>query len=402
MSKAGNPARGLLALALGAAGVSAGPAAGQEAEGAWRLDSRLTVAASSVNEEEAGLPQADGLAGDLGLVASRRDFLDNGVALDWRGEIRLRRDAPGRPSFAGGFGSCAGGAGCFAAAPATGLFVGGRIAENSPEVLVEGASLSVSGPWGEGVVGLDTGVAARLDARAPQVLEGVSSFSPMLDPSGMVVVRARNDVTGPSAKVSYMSPRWLGFRAGVSFTPDANLAGADFDADVSGVGLAGAELENVWEGALSFSRRFRSNGVLVRAALTGTSGESGSVVGGFDDYSAVGGGLELERDGWSAGVRWLGSNNARSDDGDYEAVEVGLARDSGPWRFGIEWGSATDDFLNLEGQSWLVGVRRSIGENLGVGVAYQGVSDEFPMLSMGSGVREIKQDGLVFELSVHN
>ncbi len=402
MPIARKPARGLLVLALGAVGIPAGSAIAQEAEGEWRLDTRLTLAMSTLDETPGEAPAADGFAADAGLVVSRRDFLENGLALDWRGEFRLRRDTLGRPSFAGGFGSCAGGPGCGAVAPGNGLFVGGGLVETGAELFVEGASLSVSGPWGEGVAGLDAGVAARLDARAPQVLDGVSAFSPMLDPSGGVIVRARNDVTGPSAKVSYMTPRWLGFRGGVSFTPEANLAGADFDPDPAGSGLAGAELENVFEGALSFSRRFRSNGVLVRAALTGVSASSGSKTGGYEDYSAFGAGLELERDGWSAGLRWLDSNNARDGDQSYQAVEVGLARDAGPWRFGVEWGSASDEFLDLEGQSWLVGMKREIGDKLSLGVAYQAVSDKYPSITAPYGYGRLNDGGVVVEMSVRN
>lgn len=394
---------GGLAVALaGVAGAGAGAASAQAAEEGWSVDTRLTIAAMTGGDNPASAPDGDGLAADAGLVVSRRDYLDNGVALDWRGEVRLRRDAPGRPSFAGGFGGCVGGPACGAVSPSTGLFVGGQLYENAVEAVVEGASLAAVGPWGEGVIGLDSGVAARLDARAPQVFEAVSAFSPMLDPAGLGVVRARNDVTGPSAKVSYMTPRWLGVRAGLSYTPEANLAGADFDPKVANGGLVGADLENVVEGALSFSRRFRSNGVRIRAALTGTSAESGSAIGGFDDYEAVGAGIEFERDGWMGGVRWLSSNNARGGAGDYDAVEIGLAREAGPWRFGVEWGSASDDFLSVEGESWLVGVRRTIGDNFALGVGYQGFSDEYPVLSTASGRQETDRDGVVLELSVRN
>lgn len=389
-------------LGLTGAGVGAGAGVAQEVEEGWVVDTRLTIAGSTGGDNGPFEPDADGLAADAAIVVSRQDYLENGVALQWRGEVRVKRDAPGRSSFAGGFGSCALGPACGAVAPSTGLFVGGQLLDDGPQVFLEGASLSASGPWGEGVVGLDAGVAARLDARAPQVFDTVSAYSPMLDPAGATVVRARNDATGPSAKVSYMTPRWLGVRAGLSYTPEANLAGADFDPVVANGGLVGADLENVVEGALSFSRRFRSSGVRVRAALTGTSAESGSVIGGFSDYEAVGAGVELERDGWMGGVRWLTSNNARAGGGDYEAVEVGLAREIGPWRFGLEWGSATDDFLSLEGESWLIGVRREVGEHLALGVGYQGHSAEYPVLSAPSSRQELQRDGLIVEMSVRN
>lgn len=400
MSKSCRTLGGVASLIVGVAGW--GTAVGQEAEGSWDVDTRLVLAGATGGGNSVEAPQADGFAGELRVVVARESFLENGVALEWRGEVRVRRDAPGRPSFAGGFGSCLAGPVCGAVSPATGVFVGPGVAEDGPEAFLEGASLTVSGAWGEGVVGLDSGVAARLDARAPTVLEGVSAFSPSLDPGGLIVTRARNDVTGPSAKLSYMTPRWVGFRAGVSFTPEANLAGADFDPDVSIAGGAAAQLENVTEAALSFSRRFRSSGVRVRAALTGVSGESGRLLGGFEDYSALGLGLEIEREGWSAGVRWLDSNNARPSGEGYEAVELGITRDAGPWRFGAEWGSASDDFLGLDGESSLIGVRRTVGEHFGVGLAYQETSSEFPVLSMSSGRLSTERSGLLVELSVRN
>lgn len=395
---AGRISGGVVFAVLGAVG--AGAAHAQAEDGAWEVDARLTVAGASGGGNEVDAPQADGFAADAGLVVSRLDYLENGLALEWRGELRVRRDAPGRPSFAGGFGTCSGGASCGVVAPATGLFVGGGLVEDGPEAFVEGASLSVSGAWGEGVLGLDAGAAARLDARAPQVMDGVSAFTPMLDPTGLGVVRARNDVTGSSAKITYMSPRWLGVRLGTSYTPEANLAGADFDPEVQNAGLMGAELENIVEGALSFARRFRSSGVRVRAAVTGTSAQSGNAAAGFGDYAAWGAGLELEREGWTGGVRWLTSDNARGGSGDYEALEVGLARDAGPWRFGAEWGSASDDFLGIEGQSWLIGAQRSISEQLKVGVGYQGQTNEYPVLSTPSGRMELERDGLFVEMSV--
>src|SRR5262249_43945535 len=150
----------------------------------------------------------------------------------------------------------------------------------------EGASVSVSGAWGEGILGLDPGAAARLDARAPTVLQRVSASSPGLDPTGLVITRARNDVTGPSAKITYLSPRWIGFKLGASYTPQADQRGADFDPDFSEAGLARAELENVWEGAASFDHRFRENGLRVRAALTYATATSGSPLTSFGDYEA--------------------------------------------------------------------------------------------------------------------
>ena len=82
--------------------------------------------------------------------------------------------------------------------PATGIAADGPIAD---EDLFGRRGISLAepypAPWAEAGSGLRSGgVASLLDARPPTVLQRVSAFSPGLDPSGLVVTRARNDVHG--------------------------------------------------------------------------------------------------------------------------------------------------------------------------------------------------------------
>lgn len=386
---------------IAAAGLAC-PAVGQEVE----LTARASVATAILDESGAGDIAHLAPLADVFLGAVRTDTLDSGLQLVWRGEVRLQADAPGRRAFAGdGLDCTRRQTGCpsiFGAptvlppvSPATGM--GRSAAEDEVFAAVDAVSLTVSGAWGEGVVGLDTGAAARLDARAPRVLDAVSVLSPALDPTARSVIRARNDVTGPSFKGSYLSPRWLGLRAGVSYTPEANLEGADFDPRPD-TRLAQARLEEVWEGGLSFDRRFRSADLRVRAALTGVIATSGSAAGGFGDYEAWGGGLELERSGWTGGVRYLSSNNAQpTGRGDYEAVEAGLVREAGEWRFGLEAGWARDDLQGVEGRSWMISGRRALGEHFALGLGWA----ESDVDSSGfTGFYNSRARGLVLEASV--
>lgn len=405
-----------MTLALLAAGGALPSAQAQE----WTVEARATIAAAAIEDDSELTPAGDGLLADAGLVVARTDVFENGLSLTWRGEARLQRDASSRPAFAGVLGGCdASTPACPRVAtpggfrspvsPATGLAVGLRPVDKDVFATVESASVALSGAWGEGVFGLDSGAAARLDARPPTVLERVSATSPGLDPTGLVTTRARNDVTGPSAKATYLSPRWLGFRAGASFTPEANLRGADFDPDFSAPGVAGAELESVWEGGLSFARQFAREGVRVRAAVTLTRAKSGAGLVEFGDYEAWGAGLELEQGAWTAGLRWLGSDNAWRDagvngvDGDYEAWEFGLVRQGETWRIGAELGQSRDDLTGVEGLSWLVGASRQIGESLRLGAAWTSAEADLAV-SVGSanGHRNASNGGFVVELTVGN
>jgi hypothetical protein len=395
----------LAVLALGAAG----PALAQPGEGEWQTKAEAVLVAAAIDEGGPIPPAGDVLLGSARLEVSRADTFENGLTVGWLGALRFEQDAASRPAFAGALADCpAAVTGCPSAgglspvAPSTGLRVGGVHSEEDGFVALEAASVSLAGPWGEGVLGWDAGAAARLDARAPSVLNRASAFSPGLDATALSVVRARNDVTGSSAKASYLSPRWLGLRLGVSYTPEASERTADFDPDFSGRGLASAQLETIWEGAVSFARQFAEQDLRVRGALTFTSAASASSLAAFGNYEAWGAGMELEHDGWTGGARWLSSNNASSSgEGDYEAWEIGLVKDLEGWRFGLEAGWASDGLLDLEGASWLVGVSHDISENLELGLAWSAAEADIPVpAGINAGHKNASNDGLLMELTV--
>lgn len=401
---------GALFLLAGATGPALAQGAGAVAnDGGWEVETRFSLAAGLLDASGAGAPDAGDLLADGQLVVSRSDVLDSGLALDWRFEARVQRDAATRPRFAGALGTCAAGAlNCPAdgllspVSPVTGIAAGGTPFDEDVVAALEGASLAVTGPWGEGVFGLDAGAATRLDARAPQILQAVSAFSPSLDPTGLSLVRARNDVTGSSLKATYMSPRLLGLRLGGSWTPEANQRGVDFDPRPSGPGLAVAGLENVREAALSFARRFPASGLRIRAAITGTWAESTSSPTTFGDYAAWGAGLEVENGSWTAGGRWLASDNAAVSGGDYEALEFALVRQGETWRVGVEAGWAQDSLTRTEGRTFLVGLSRKLGQNFTLGAAWMDADADLPVPGASAGHTNVGNGGLIFELSVRN
>ena len=405
-----------LAAPLSVMALGAGmPAFAQETDGEWKADVVFTLAGSFVEEETPLAPAADGVMASGLLSVSRADTFENGLTLSWRGAVRYDRDAPSRPAFAGVVGNCpaseplcprvASGAGYLSpVSPATGLVAGGGQVDEEGFVAVEAASVTLAGPWGDGVIGLDSGAATRLDARAPLVMQRLSAVSPGLDATGLGVTRARNDVTGSSLKATYLSPRWIGFRVGASYTPKADERSADFDPGFAGPGRAGAELESVWEGAASFARQFAEQDLRVRAALTYVSADAGSGLAGFGSYEAWGAGLELEHGGFTGGVRWLSSNNAwESGNGDYEAWEAGLVHNSGEWRVGVEGGWAEDRLTGIEGSSWLVGASKHINAFVDLGVAWTQAEADMPvLLGPTPSHTNASNDGLVVELTVRN
>ena len=391
----------------------AAPAFAQDAaeDSGWETRVDVVLVAHAVEDDSALAPASDGLMASALLEISREDTFDNGLTLGWRLAGRYERDALSRPAFAGALGgctaaipACSGIGGLLPVSPATGLAAGGPVLDEDGFVTLETAAVSLLTPWGEGVLGADAGVASRLDARPPTVMRRVSVLSTGLDPTGLSVTRSRNDVTGASAKASYMSPRWLGLRLGASYTPEANLRSADFDPDAGGAGRATADLEDVWEGAVSFARQFAEQDLRVRAAITYSAADAGAGLAAFGDYEAWGAGLELEHAEWTVGARWLSSNNAwEAGPGDYEAWELGVVHQMDGWRVGLEAGWASDELTATEGMSWLAGVGWDMNEQVNLGLAWASSEADLPVAA-GPGIGHInaRNKGLLVELSVRN
>ena len=100
--------RSITLAALGAGTVlgAALPALAQTADGEWQVDFEATGVGAAIEDESALAPSAPSALGSATLAVTRSDTFENGLTLGWRGEVRLERDAPSRPAFAGVLGAC--------------------------------------------------------------------------------------------------------------------------------------------------------------------------------------------------------------------------------------------------------------------------------------------------------
>mgnify|MGYP000479082720 CR=1 FL=1 len=190
--------------------------------------------------------------------------LGNGAEIGFRASGGLDRDNPARAGFSGVPGPARP-----LPSPAgalSGLARGPAAEDAGPRGRIETGYVYIEGGYGELRAGLDEGVAARFFEGAPTLFRHAALVNPALDPSGQVIARTDHDLTGPSFKVSYATPRILGARAGVSLTPDANAGGLDRDPVRNLGGAAGPDIENAVEAGLNVSRRLPRSGVRLRAA----------------------------------------------------------------------------------------------------------------------------------------
>ncbi len=109
-------------------------------------------------------------------------------------------------------------------------------------------------------------------------------------------VAAARGVSEDASKITYFTPRFNGFQAGVSYTPDQGDGGtaAGFTGENNG------DFENVISAGLSFNGEFENVGVM--ASVNGEFGDSETA--GTEDLSAYELGLALTFEGFSVAGSW--------------------------------------------------------------------------------------------------
>lgn len=352
----------LLALAAALPFVSLGAAA-------QPLDIKSSIEAATVASfMDDDRNDSESILYEIALDTEAETILQNGTELGARLTLRGQRDHPLRPGFAGQFGAGAPVAGGYSGL--SGLAPGD---ETGARGRLETAYVRADGGYGEVRVGLDRGVAARFFEGAPSSLTFSGVSNPYLDPTGLKINRTNHDVTGPSPKLSYASPRILGLRAGASFTADGD--GRHLDRSLSQFPEQPG-LRNVLEVAANLSRTLRSSRTKIEASLAWSSADiDHSAAIARDRMESWSFGGNVERGGVEIGGSWLSSDNG-FDGGDYEAWEVGISRDFGETGVSLNYGEADDDLAAVSSKGYSVSASRELSDGFGVAVSYQDESLE--------------------------
>ena len=381
------------ASASAAMAQDAGPLVGWET----RFDAEAVIVLAPGLEEDANFKQEAALY-ELSFKARAEKTLDNGAEIGARATLRIQRDHPMRAGFSGQLDDGSG-------LPATrgafsGLASGGAAKDIGARGSLETAFIYIEGGYGEVTLGRDLGVAARFHEGAPDVFTHARAADGYLDPSGLNIVRTRNDLTGPAAKISYTSPRILGVRAGVSYTPDANVRGLDRDPARAASGVVRPALKNAVEVGVQASRRLTEAKVRLRGSLTYARAEVDNpfVGAGFQAVQTSSIGAEAEWETFSIGASALSSNNGIDGSGDYSAWSIGVKTAA----FGADWsanyGEASDDGAGLEGENWAIGASREMSQNLRISAGWQ--SESLQILQFTSASQNLNADGAVVEITL--
>lgn len=300
----------------------------------------------------------------LGWRATR--VLSNGAELGVRVIGRAQRDHPQRPAGQGVFDTglvLPGGA-------FSGIGASGNDVDESVRFGLEAAYIYLDGGYGELTFGRDQGIASRFHEGPDEAFRLARIDAPLLDPTGLGLVSTRNDISGPSIKLTYATPRILGLRAGVSVVPDAGEArGLDRDPVASALPVPSARPGSGMEAALNLSRVLGRNGPRVDVTAGWSkydiSEERGAVAGMADQVETWSAGARLEFDSLTLGASWISSDEGFLGDKKTESWTVGVSRDFGEdWSASATWGEAEYDRLGLSAESLSLAVSRQFGDHV--------------------------------------
>ena len=327
--------------------------------------------------------------------------LENGAEIGVRASGGLDKDNPARAGFGGIFGPAqpaTGPAGAY-----SGLARGPAAEDIGPRGRIETGYIYMDGGYGELRAGLDEGVAARFFEGAPTLFRHAGLVNPALDPSGLVIARTDHDLTGPSLKVSYATPRILGVRAGASFTPDANSGGIDRDPVREVGGASAPEIENAAEVALNVSRRLPRSGVRLRAAAAYSTADAriSAPAGIYETVETWSAGGSVEFTSLALGFSYLDSTNGFAARGDYSALSAALRLTLGKLEAGLEMADAEDESIGADSESIGLSLGRDFGERIRIVGGWRRLNTRYTgnPLPLAPVLRETT-DGIVIEITL--
>lgn len=199
-----------------------------------------------------------------------------------------------------------------------------------------------SGNWGRVNFGQEDGAAYLLQIAAPSADSNVDGLRSYINGVGNI-----NSVTGAldyaqdefrfQDKLTYLSPKFNGFQAGVSFMPSTN---ATVPA-TAGLGLDTAEFENAYEVAARWDGEFNGFGISAGAGYTQADLNDAASIAFNDDLKSWNAGLNVAFNAFSVGAVFKTTDNAINADTD--TWVFGAAWDNGPYHVGASYLTQDND-----------------------------------------------------------
>lgn len=269
-----------------------------------------------------------------------------------------------------------------------------------------------SGAWGRVNVGKEDGAAYLLQVSAPSADSNVDGLRQYVQPvnytlagsgaateyreyrvlSGSGLLRLDYDqaIDGYDNKITYFTPVFNGFQAGVSYTPDLNDA-AENTRGQNGVNSDDNRNQygDTYSVAARYEGEFDQLGITLGGGYTTSELEEEAVGGTLDDRTAWNVGLDLDWGPFGLGVAYTEDDLGIDADADRDTLVIGVDYTTGPFKLGASYYDQDQSLTGLSG----------VGAGPFTGIA-GGVTGELETQRFTGGVVYTYGPGLTFRGSL--
>ncbi len=228
--------------------------------------------------------------------------------------------------------------------------------------LTDEAYLYFSGGWGRVNVGSEDGAAYLLQVAAPSAdsnIDGLRVYVQAFDPAAWAAAN-NNNTTGfqqtilgydnadfkNADRFTYLTPKWNGFQAGVSYAPNS------YQNEVFGATQAPQQtnntnvFDNIWEASARWDGEFDGFGISFGGGYSHANSENNGAAAtavGSDDLTTWDAGLNVTFQDFSIGAAYKKSNTGVDTNGDSRVWDLGAAWDNGPYHVGLSYANFNND-----------------------------------------------------------
>jgi predicted porin len=234
-------------------------------------------------------------------------------------------------------------------------------------------TVTLSGTWGQLMFGADDGPADTMRSGSKRATGDAGSggtggdFRRWLNwstPTNRFWSNA-SDMrdTSDAAKIAYITPRFFGFQAGVSFSPDRDSEGRYRDPDNNGTE------QNFWEFGINYDQKFDQ----VRVNVSATAGYADNENEARENTKAWYLGTNIGFAGFQVGGGY-GSEDKRNlskaaSNGKTVGWDIGVGYEMGDWNFALGYFRSTAGVINGSGEHKLSVVTLGATYELGAGLS---------------------------------
>jgi predicted porin len=228
---------------------------------------------------------------------------------------------------------------------------------------VQESYLYLSSSWGRVNVGEEDGIAYLLQVGAPSADDNIDGIRPEIGTFDFAVnggtMSYAQDPFGYTNKLTYITPVFNGFQAGVSYTPTIGIPNLPIAAaaglpgvaliDQSGLSAAQSDddidqFENGWEVAARYEGSFDAVDVALGAGYSHASLEAETGASTFDDdFHMWNVGANVGFGAFGVGAAYVTTNNGVEDDFDTDAVVAGVDYTTGAYKLGFSYMNAEQE-----------------------------------------------------------